>query len=56
MGAVGVKRLAASANHSSEKERTLPPRAEDIKSGEEQSVYARDSGVIDGEGRPGEYV
>jgi hypothetical protein len=33
MGGVGVRRLDASANHSSEKERTLPPRVEDIRSG-----------------------
>jgi len=32
MGAAGVSRLDASANHSSEKERTLPPRAAETRS------------------------
>jgi hypothetical protein len=40
MGAVGVKRLEASANHSSEKERILPPRAEEIRSGDDVSIEA----------------
>jgi hypothetical protein len=49
MGGVGVRRLEASANHSSEKERTLPPRAAEIRSGcivsRNQISRGRDCGV-----------
>lgn len=40
MGAVGVNKLVASANHSSEKARIFPPRAAEIKSeGEDQCLF-----------------
>ena len=32
IGGAGLRRLEAEANHSSEKERTLPPRAEEMRS------------------------
>lgn len=46
MGAVGVKRLEASANHSFEHDRTFPPRGAEMRS-VERSVYC---GEIDLDG------
>jgi hypothetical protein len=38
MGRVDLRRLEASANHSSENERTFPPRAAEIRSGSVVSI------------------
>jgi hypothetical protein len=40
-----VRRLDASANHSSENESTFPPRAEEIRSGRRSQHGAPDGGV-----------